>query len=159
MDKPTKASTKRACKREPSMRRLCSTTSLTKLRTTKKTNKPSRMMLMLISKKKTTLPPSEYSGVTSGNCTSKKIRAATISAVTSMTMPSRLRRLFSSSLRLCATAAGFTASIGARWRAGRTTKNSTRERKYRADDHQHDADQDQRLTQTSHGPSPHLLQF
>jgi hypothetical protein len=31
------------------------------------------------------------------------------------------------------------------------------ERKYRADDHQHDADQYQRLTQASHGQIPHLL--
>ena len=56
-------------------------------------------MLTLIRRKNRILLPSEYSDETSGSCTSKKISAATIRAVTRMTMPSRLRRLVSSHLR------------------------------------------------------------
>ena len=60
-------STRRDCKREPRMRRLRSKISLTRLRTTRKTSSTSRMMLTLMSRKKTMLLPSEYSGETSGN--------------------------------------------------------------------------------------------
>ena len=72
------------------------------------------MILILIIKKKMMLLPSEFSREMSGDCTSKKINAATISAATAMTMPSRLRLLASSALMLASwLGVSFWGSIGA----------------------------------------------
>src|SRR5262245_32009490 len=98
-DNATNANTNRTRRREPRIRLLRSKTSLTRLRTTRKTSSAKRMTFTLINRKKAILLPKEYSGAVSGIRTSKNANANTIKVVARITKPSRLRRLASSSLR------------------------------------------------------------